>query len=410
MFTILWQRIVEVFDTLPQNGDYKKSNYYINLNLHRREIIMANKKKFLMILVIFCIAVVGILLLMQSLNSKKDLVAAPSSSPAIKPTASPTKPTPEPTPDLSNKAVSMLTGEYIDKELAAKRPYAVVINNMHIAKPQSGISEASLFYEVLSEADITRIIAIFQGAQAEKIGPIRSTRHYFLDFALDNDAIFFHYGQSPQAEKALKDLKINNLNGIYDSKTYWRDPKRSSVPKMLEHSAYTDAEKMVEGVERNDYRQEIRDSYKPMFEFYDTLTAPKNGIEAQKVTVPFSKAYTSSFEFDKKTGLYNKFDGDKPHLDEETQLTVTNIIVQNVKMHVIAGDDAGRRDVQLISSGEGYLITNGKYIPITWKKTSHESPTQWFDSDGNKLTLNKGKTWICVYDGNITFEPNDDSE
>ncbi len=369
---------------------------------------MLNNKKVLLVVLLFCILILSTFLILKTVMQSdpgQGTVVMNSPKPTV-PTAS-AEPTPEPipTPDLTNKAISKFTGEYLDKDIAKLRPYAVVINNMHVAKPQSGISQADLYYEVLSEGDITRIVAIFQGPNSEKIGPIRSARHYFLDFALDNDAAFFHYGQSPQAEKALKSLAINNLNGIYDSKTYWRDTKRSNIPKMLEHSAYTDSQKMAEGVERMGYDQEINDNYESMFDFYEEETVPGKSEKADKINVDYSGSYYSDFEFDSKTGLYNKFDAGKPHVDEEKdiQLTVANVIIQNAKMNVINGDNAGRREVQLVSSGDGYLATKGVYIPISWKKASHQSPTQWFDSAGNKLKLNKGKTWICVYSGEPKF-------
>ncbi len=369
---------------------------------------MLKNKKVLLAVLFFCIIILSTLLILRAVlktDAEIDSVVLNSPAPGNPASSTEPTPTPEPTPDLTGKEISKFTGEYIDEEIAKLRPYAVVINNMHVAKPQSGISQADLYYEVLSEGDITRIVAIFQGGDSEKIGPVRSARHYFLDFALDNDAAFFHYGQSPQAEKALKSLAINNLNGIYDSKTYWRDPKRSSIPKMLEHSAYTDSPKMAEGVERMGYRQEIKDDYEPMFDFYKEETVPDNSEKADKINVNYSGSYYSDFEFDSETGLYKKFDAGEPHMDDEnnTQLTVSNVIIQTAKMNVISGDEAGRRDVDLISSGKGYLITKGVYTPISWKKSSHQSPTQWFDSEGNKLKLNTGKTWICVFSGEPKF-------
>ena len=43
-------------------------------------------------------------------------------------------------------------------------------------------------------------MAVFKGSDADKVGPMRSSRHYFLDYALENDAIYAHIGWSPQAQ------------------------------------------------------------------------------------------------------------------------------------------------------------------------------------------------------------------
>ncbi len=342
----------------------------------------------------------------------KDTTVAKISDPTETPipTASPTPtppptPTPEPTEDITGKAKSKLTGLYIAEETASKRPYAVVVNNMKKALPQSGISQASIIYEVLAEGDITRLVAIFDEFSTEKLGPIRSARDYFLDFALDSDAVFVHHGGSPSGYSQISALKINNLDGMRDGNTFWRDPVRYNTPAMIEHSSYTDTSKILSGVAAKGYRTEPQTD-ESMFNFYEKPASPKNGEYATVITVPFSQNYTSKFVYDEETKLYSKFERDNKHIDEENgeQLTVSNIIVQFVDMHVIQGDEAGRRSVKLVSSGDGYVITNGSYAKITWKKTSHNSPTEWFDENGEKLSLNKGRTWVCVYNGGVSFE------
>ncbi len=310
--------------------------------------------------------------------------------------------------EQTSKARSILTGEMIEEEDALKRPIAIVINNIKKALPQSGISKAGIYYEVLAEGDITRIIAIFDKFDTEKIGPVRSARHYFIDFALNHDALFVHHGASDLGYKAFKTQKIDHLDGQFDDPAFWRDQARFKVPGMYEHSSYTNPKIIMAEAEKQSIRmnefEDTRDKYGFTFNFEQK--APDSGLLANKVTVRFSPNYTSVFAYDETSKLYKKFQGTEPHIDEETgeQLAVSNILIQETKMHVINGDDAGRRDVQLIDSGKGFLATNGKYIPVAWKKVSHDSPTEWFYESGAKLNLNVGKTWICIYDGEPKFE------
>ena len=92
---------------------------------------------------------------------------------------------------------SYLTGEPIDKKAGIQRPYAIMINNIKEGLPQSGVSQADVIYEAQVEGGITRLMALFQDVDdVEKIGSIRSARHYYIDFANDYDAIYVHYGQS----------------------------------------------------------------------------------------------------------------------------------------------------------------------------------------------------------------------
>jgi len=318
------------------------------------------------------------------------------------------EPTPEPTPDLTNMSVNLLTGLYIDKAIAARRPVAIVINNLPKALPQSGIGQASMYYEVLSEGSITRIISIFQDFDTAKIGPIRSMRHYFLDFALDHDAIFAHHGHSPQGKSALRSLGIDNIEGLnVDGTYYWRDAVRKNTPGMFEHSSYTSAENLWKYInDKARYRTDKAENYEGMFAFYDTATAPIDGIAATKITVKFTNAFKPVFTYNPETNLYAREQYNGPHIDELTgnQLMVTNILVQNTSVRQIVGDREGRRDVTLVGSGTGMLFTQGTAMSVTWKKTSHQSPTEWFDAQGNKLTLNAGKTWVCVTSETPAFD------
>ncbi len=330
----------------------------------------------------------------------------PSGTPSPTPTPTPTptpSPTPEPTPDLSHLAPDPLTGNLIDKAVAARRPFSIVINNMKKALPQSGLSQAGMYHEVLAESDITRIIAVFSDFSSEKIGPVRSTRDYFIDFGLDHDAIFIHHGRSPGAIKALRELKINNIDGMdYDGTVFQRDPVRVKQSGMYEHSSYTAVSRLLAQSEKLGYRMETNADIAPLFDFYEKPTM-LGGQKALTVTVPFAKTFTPRFEFDPQTGLYSRFEYGAEQIDEETgeQLTVTNVVIQFAKMWVIPNDPEGRRAVELITEGDGLLITNGQYMPIKWKKTGHFSATQWFDQNGNKLKVNKGKTWICVINTGI---------
>ncbi|MCL2699743.1 MAG: DUF3048 C-terminal domain-containing protein, partial [Defluviitaleaceae bacterium] len=111
---------------------------------------------------------------------------------------------------------------------------------------------------------------------------------------------------------------------------------------------------------------------------------------------------------------YYKFLGTRTfrQIDEETgeQLAVTNVLIQLVRSHIIAGDPEGRRNVTTVGSGEGYLLTGGEYVPVRWTKTSQQSPTRWYDLLGNPLRLNTGRTWICVHTGDVEFDTGDDAD
>ncbi len=50
-----------------------------------------------------------------------------------------------------------------------------------------------------------------------------------------------------------------------------------------------------------------------------------------------------------------------------------------------------------VGSGEGYYISNGYAVPITWEKSSRSSKTVYkYQSDGEEIKLNDGNTWVHI--------------
>ena len=115
----------------------------------------------------------------------------------------------EPTNEISNVESDDDDDVLVVKEKEVKifngndRTIAVMIDNHSDAWPQANLNKAYLVYEIVVEGGETRLMALFKGQDLEKIGPVRSSRHYFLDYALENDAIYVHHGWSPQAESDI---------------------------------------------------------------------------------------------------------------------------------------------------------------------------------------------------------------
>ena len=129
------------------------------------------------------------------------------------------------------------------------RPIAVMIDNHSGAWPQANLNKAYLVYEIIVEGGETRLMAVFKGQDLEKIGPIRSSRHYFLDYALENDAIYVHHGWSPQAQNDISALNVNNINGIQESSNnFWRVKDKKSP-----HNMFTSTPSILKIAERKGY-------------------------------------------------------------------------------------------------------------------------------------------------------------
>ena len=273
------------------------------------------------------------------------------------------------------------------------RSIGVSINNNHDAWPHAGLQDAYLCYELIAEGGITRILAFYKDQTTAKIGSVRSARHYFLDYVLENDAIFVHFGHSPQALADIKSLKINNLNGMYDSSVFYRD---NSLNKAYEHTAFTTMAKIQKGIKSKGYRNTsdvMLLNYSPVKVDY---SSDETMIDANKVSIEYSGYQTTSYVYDKENMNYLMYMDGKKHVDSVTgkQYTVKNIITYKVKNSAI--DAKGRQNLYNTGTGEGYFISNGKAIKIKWTKKDRSSKTVYTLMNGKELVVNDGNTWIHI--------------
>lgn len=295
---------------------------------------------------------------------------------------------------------SKLTGLWIDKKLANKRPYAIMINNIkYAAGRHSGISQASVLYEAIVEGEITRLMGIFEDFDGKKIGSVRSARHYFVSIADEYDAIYVHYGQTKYALSKIAELGVDHLSGLSSEGTtvFYRD---SSIK--APHNAFASYNGIMAGTELKGYRTKYRDNVKH-FQFYSKNTNLKKAEKAEKITLGYSnKPY---FEYDSKKKVYNRFQFGTPHMDisNNTQLSFKNVLVQFVREWNI--DKNGYQTMDFAnSSGKGYYATNGKVMEITWKKNESTKEMHYYTTDGKELKMNPGKTYVAIYPDNRTDE------
>lgn len=287
---------------------------------------------------------------------------------------------------------SYLTGEPVSETIGKQRPYAIMINNIDVSLPQSGVSQAEMIYEAQVESGITRLMAVFQDVDnIEKIGSIRSARHYYIDFANDNDAIYVHYGQSKYALSRIEDDNIMTIHGLsgYESQVFYRSSDRKAP-----HNVYTTGKMLAEGLEVTGLTRDYPAGYTPRLQFNHVDTELKDGINAQKVNIPFdSEPY---FTYNTEDGLYYRYQYGEAHIDRENdqQLTFKNIIVQYVNEKSISNQD--HQDMTLNGSGKGLYITDGKAEEITWKRNDNADKTKYYDASGNEISLNPGKTFFEV--------------
>ena len=214
-----------------------------------------------------------------------------------------------------------------------------------------------------------------------------------LNYILENDAIFVHFGQSPQALLDLDEYNIDNINGMEDMTAFFRDKKAN---KIYEHTAFTKMSGIKSMINKSGYRstsKEVLFKYSPIKVNYEN---DESISDANNVSIEYSGYTTTKYIYDPENMVYKLYINGKEHIDAVTkkQYTVKNIITYKVKNTSI--DTKGRQNLENIGSGEGYFISNGKSIKIKWKKDSRKSKTKYTTLDGRELVVNDGNTWIHI--------------
>lgn len=290
--------------------------------------------------------------------------------------------------------------EVVEKKLqildleSKTRPIAVMINNHKSAQPyQTGLNDAYLVYEMVVEGGITRMLAVFKDKDTTQIGTVRSSRPYYLDYVQENDAIYVHFGWSEEAEQAIKDLKINNINGLYDG-SFWRD---NSLDVGTEHTVYTSMDKLNSTITSKGYSTtSTKDTLLNYSIDEIDLSKMDGAIKADNVKITYSSYQVNDFKYDNVNKVYSKISNGDKRVDYITKqpFTTKNIITYKLDTYNIT--DYGHKEIKNVGSGEGYYISNGYAVPITWEKTSESAQTVYKYKNGTEINVNDGNTYIQI--------------
>ena len=289
-----------------------------------------------------------------------------------------------------------LTGTFdLDEGAIGKRPVAIMINNIKVALPQSGIADADLIYEMPVEGGITRMMAVYADyTKVPTTGSIRSARHNYLELALPLDAIYVHFGGSNIAKAKIQEYGIkDDIDGLYSMTGFMQD-KSVAAAKGKEHSYYTTGALLQKAVDSKGIRSDSKLN-QTAFKFADEYTAPEDAQDCSEIKVKYSGYVTAKFTYNAEKDSYSKQQFGQAHIDANTGETVSvhNVFVLYTNIYTM--DKQGHQQIDL-NSGSGYYCTGGKYQKITWSKGGINAPFVFKDAAGNELTVSAGNSWVCI--------------
>lgn len=305
--------------------------------------------------------------------------------------------------DIVSGPINPLTGETIDEENAAVRPYCVMINNHANARPCKGLSNASIVYEALVEGCITRMMAVFYDISDVTVGAIRSARPYYISLVQAYDAIYVHAGGSDQAYSDMKTYDIDHMDFCYGHapSAFYRDQDRLNSGLSMEHTLFARGSKLIEYANSKNMPAEHDSSFDTT---YGLTFSPEAATQCDKDSTAFTVYYygskgasntSTTLKYDSSKGAYNAFISGKEYTDgNDTSIDFTNVIILNVPTKTV--DNYGHQAMELTGSGTGYFCCGGKYVAINWERDGRDDNFHYTLTDGTPLALGIGKTFISI--------------
>ena len=315
-------------------------------------------------------------------------------------TSAPTD-SPLPTPLL---VPGPLTGLPVTPAVAARHPIAVMIDDLGPARPQSGLSKASIVWQAPAEGGIPRYMAIFQDTLPKSIGPVRSSRLYYIAWASEWRAVYAHSGGSPQAKATLAakghGQYVYNGDEFRFSGTFHRVTNKAAP-----HNLYTTGAKLQA---MGKFLGAKDKTYKAAWQF-----APDAPLENRPYGGTITVGYpynTIKYSYDRATNTYlRSVTGEKKETDalDGTRIAPKNVIVMRMAFGPLNDGHPGapRLEANVVSHGPAWISTNGRTIKGTWKKTAFTAPTLFFDASGKPVTLTAGQTFVQVVTTSTTGYP-----
>lgn len=297
-----------------------------------------------------------------------------------------------------------------------RRPLAVKVENDPSARPQSGLGNACIVYEEVTEGGITRFMAVYLCRDAEVIGPVRSARPADIELALPYEALLCHCGGGEPTLAMIQASGIADLDQFAWPGAYWRAGDRrapynlyTSTGKLRAsgNPAFPFHGEVASPFEFLGDRQQAKmesDRAEEMSRAAAQQSSPDPGYEptltvVRNVYIPYTAVCAVKYSYDSSTGRFMRFVAGKPHMERTTtgQLAADNLIVQyvtEVPSGIVDVNGVDSPELGVVGSGRAQVFVRGRLVDANWAKNSRGEHTRFTDNSGNAIRLKPGITWI----------------
>lgn len=306
------------------------------------------------------------------------------------------KATPKPKPVV--KYYSSLDGTEVTNQTAITAPVtAIMIENSPDARPQSGLKDAQVVYEAIAEGGITRFLCLYQQAKPQLIGPVRSLRMYYLDWATPYQPSIVHVGGSLYSLQEVRNGQYRNIDIENHSGASWR-----ATDRYAPHNVYTSFEKL------DALNSSLGNTSSTFTSFPRVDGKAATTQDAKSIDMTISSAlFNVHYDYNATTNTYTRQQGGAAHVDREGgQISPSVVVALQVDMKLVM-EDGWREDITTTGTGKAVIFQNGTATNATWSKASRTAELQLLDANGKQISLVRGQTWftaIADWDGGISWQ------
>lgn len=302
-------------------------------------------------------------------------------------------------PEKPQKFYSPLTGMEVADEAATKQQVtAIMIENDPEARPHSGLKDSGVVFEAIAEGGITRFAALYQEQKPELIGPVRSLRPYYLEWATPFDAAIAHVGGSANALAEVRNGNYKDIDEFLHAGAYWRVDDRYAPHNLYTNFERIDALNQSLGYTNSDFTGFARVSA-------DKKQAKPEADEESETVTPAAHTininisygiFNVRYDYNAENNVYMRHQGGEPHMDREAgHISPKVVIVAKVPTH-IGFEDGYREQMDTNGENEAFIFQNGTVIEGKWHKPNRETQIEFLTKDNEKIPLERGQTWITA--------------
>jgi DUF3048 family protein len=304
-------------------------------------------------------------------------------------------------PPAPTTVASTLSGLPVAPSVNQMPVTAVMVENSTDARPQSGLSQAMVVFEAVAEGGVTRFMALYQDTSPDNVGPIRSARPYYIQWALGFDAGYAHVGGSPDGLADIKSWGVRDLDEFANGSYYHRITTREAP-----HNVYTAISTLNQLEDKKGYTSSTFTGFPRKKE------APAKQPTAATINLTLSGSiYNAQYSYVAASNSYNRSEGGAAQIDANNnqQISPKVVIAMVVPESQGALDASGAyySDYNVIGSGQAYVFQDGTVTTGTWTKTDNTSQITFADATGKTIPLNPGQTWLTAVTGanDVSYTP-----